>query len=126
MGHDWQVLNPLDVIRRYTEDVWNGADPDAMAAFVADPCLRHEAGHLDTMDLATNRARLVETLARFPELAIVNRELLADGERVASCYELSWFEDGQRRAICGIEVFRVQNGKISETWNATPAEGVWG
>ena len=94
MGHDWQVLNPLDVIRRYTEDVWNGADPDAMATFVADPCLRHEAGHLDTMDLATNRARLVETLARFPELAIVNRELLADGERVASCYELSWSEDG--------------------------------
>lgn len=126
MGHDWWVLSPLDVVRRYTEDVWNAADPDAMPHFVADPCLRHEAGRLDAMDLATNRARLVETVARFPGLVIVNKELFGEGERVASCYELSWSEDGARRTMCGIEVFLVRDGKISETWNATPAEGTWG
>jgi predicted SnoaL-like aldol condensation-catalyzing enzyme len=51
---------------------------------------------------------------------------LAEGELYATGYQCSFVSEGQEQTLSGIEIFRVRNDKIVETWNSAPGAGPWG
>jgi hypothetical protein len=112
-----------EFLQAYADDVYHSRDPEAPARFIADPCLRHEAGELITMSLTDNRARIAGFLERHPTAGFRNRITVSDGEFITSCYEADL---GGGQVISGIEVFRIVDGRITETWNSHPLPGAWG
>ncbi len=115
-------MEPVDVVQAYFDEVYAGRDPSAAERFIADPCLRHEHGQLIEMTLAQNIERIAHFLDTAPDLAYASPVLTGNGEYVTSCFDLMF--DGA--AISGIEVFRVVDARITETWNSTTQKGRWG
>jgi len=115
-----------EFIQQYTEDVYGKRDPEAATRYIADPCLRHEHGQLVTMPLADNIARIRGFLDQAAELTFDTPILLSDGEYLASCYNATIGSGESARTVSAVEVFRVVDGKITETWNTPPQPGAWG
>ena len=113
-------------IQEYTEEVYHGRDPEALARFVADPCIRHEHGHQVVMSLAENKARVAAFLAQAADVRFDFAVELAEDEFYASAYQFTFSGGEGRRTLSAIEVFRVQAGKITETWNSSAGQGPWG
>ena len=51
---------------------------------------------------------------------------MAEGDLYAAAYQFSFMADGQESTLSGMEIFRVRDGKIVETWNSAAGEGPWG
>ena len=116
-------MDLADFLHRYTDDVYHATDPEAAVRYIADPCLRHEHGELVTMSLADNLDRIRAFLATAPGVRITNRLLVVGSDGlVSSCFEITIGD----QTVSGIEVFRVVDGLITETWNSTVQAGAWG
>jgi predicted SnoaL-like aldol condensation-catalyzing enzyme len=115
-------MQPLDVVNAYFEQVYTRRDADAVRIFVADPCLRHEHGELVTKTLDANVARVAALLDQAPDLRFDTPALFGDGEYVTAVFNLRT----GGRTLSGIEVFRVQGGRITETWNSAVQPAAWG
>jgi hypothetical protein len=125
------------VIERWTA-VWNEGRLEWIPDLVADPCMRHHPGSVDKFTVVDNVERVRAGRRQFPGVAFENVVLTVDGEYVTSVYTMRWdaaplgdtpgppgsAEDGRREAA-GIEVFRVVDGLITETWNVEPGPGPW-
>jgi predicted SnoaL-like aldol condensation-catalyzing enzyme len=115
------MTEPRKVIERWTE-VWNLGRLEWIPELVADPCVRHHPARVETVTTAENVERVRSGRQQFPGVAFENVVLAADGEYVTSVYTMRW--DGGHEAA-GIEVFRVVDGCITETWNTEPGQGPW-
>ncbi len=113
-------------LQEYTEAVYHAADPEAAGRFIADPCIRHEHGHQVVMSLAENKARIAGFLAQAGKVTFNNIVVLADGDLLASAYEFSFGPDDNQTKLSGMEIFKIQGGKITETWNTAAGQGPWG
>ncbi|MGE0599631.1 MAG: nuclear transport factor 2 family protein [Dehalococcoidia bacterium] len=113
-------------LQEYTDAVYHAADPEAAGRFIADPCVRHEHGHQLVMSLAENKARIAGFLARATNPRFTNSIVLEQGDLLASAYEFSFGPDDNRVTMSGIEIFKIRDGKIAETWNPAAGEGPWG
>lgn len=113
-------------IQEYTDAVYHDRDPAAAARYIADPCIRHEHGHQVVMTLAENKARIAGFLAQATNVRFDNAAALAEGDLYAAAYEFNCVVDGQEIARSGIEIFKIRDGKIVETWNSAAGEGLWG
>ena len=113
-------------IRDYTEAVYHMRDPGAAARYIADPCIRHEHGHRVVMSLAENTARIAGFLERATDVRFESAATVAEGELYATAYQFSFVSEGAAQTLSGIEIFRVRDGKIVETWNSAPGVGPWG
>jgi predicted SnoaL-like aldol condensation-catalyzing enzyme len=111
-----------DFLQRYADDVYHARDARAATRYIADPCVRHEHGHLVTMSLADNIARIASFLETAEEVSFSTALNVGNGEHIASAYEVIIGD----RTMSGIEIFRVVDGKIVETWNSTVQPGLWG
>jgi predicted SnoaL-like aldol condensation-catalyzing enzyme len=78
------------------------------------------------MSLAENTARIAGFLERATDVRFENAATLAEGELYAAAYQFSFVSDGAEQTLSGIEIFRVSDGKIIETWNSAPGAGSWG
>jgi predicted SnoaL-like aldol condensation-catalyzing enzyme len=116
-------MSLVEFLQRYTDEIYHAADPGAAGRFIADPCLRHEPGELITMSLAENTARIAGFLERFPGARFENVVVTESGEHLTTVYQADL---GEGRVLAGIEVFRVVDGRITETWNGAPSAGAWG
>lgn len=116
-------MSLVDFLQRYTDEIYHAADPEAAGRFIADPCLRHEPGELITMSLADNKARITGFLERFPGARFDSVVVTESGEHLTTVYQAHL---GGGQVLAGIEVFRVVNGLITETWNSAPSTGAWG
>lgn len=113
-------------IQEYTDAVYHDRNPDAAERYIADPCIRHEHGHRVVMSLAENKTRIAGFIASVTNLRFENAAALAEGELYAAAYQFSFTSEGADSTLSGIEIFRIENGKITETWNAAAGEGPWG
>lgn len=119
-------MSLTDFLQRYTDDVYMARNPEAARDYIADPCLRHEHGHLVTMSIEENVARVRDFLARASTMQFDNVVLVDDGAHVASAYNITFGNGDDVQTVSGIEVFRVVNGKITETWNSSIQPDAWG
>jgi hypothetical protein len=107
----------------YISEIYTARDADAARRFIADPCLRHEHGELVTMSMEQNIARINAFLDKYAGVTFSNRCVVANDDHVVTCFDAT-LENG--RVISGVEVFKVVNGKVTETWNSLPGSGAWG
>ncbi len=107
----------------YISEIYLARNAEAARRFVADPCLRHEHGELVTMSIEQNIARITAFLHKYPNVTLVNRCVVANDDYVVSCFDAT-LENGS--VMSGVEVFKVVDGKVTETWNSLPGSGAWG
>jgi predicted SnoaL-like aldol condensation-catalyzing enzyme len=116
-------MNLHAFVDRYLNEVYVARNAEAARRYIADPCLRHEHGELVVLNLDDNVARIHGFLDQFPNIAFTNRLVVADTDTVAVVAD---FNLGDGQVLSAVEVFKVVDGKITETWNTKPAPGAWG
>lgn len=137
-------LEPRDIVGSYVERVWNLGDSSAVAEYCADPYVRHDAGrsrvmsHAEQLERVTSERR-AGTAEDGRSLRFETLLLAGDGRDVTWVWNMtgptgtelaaSGVEAevvGDELRICGIEVFRVVDGRIAAVWNSPPMAGHWG
>ena len=133
-----------DIVAEYVERVWNRGDSSAVVELCADPYVRHDAGrsrvmsHADQLHRVT-RERAAGTAADGRSLRFETLLLAGDERDVTWVWNMTGPTGteleasgvaaevvGEEMRICGIEVFRVAEGRIAEVWNSPPMAGHWG
>lgn len=120
--------NPLEVVDRYTEQVYHQRDLTSLEDLVADPMIRHEPdGTRLVLTIEQATLRIASFHQQFRSMRFTNRKIIQDQESIAAAYEADLVtEDGEVSTICGIEIFTVREGRITEVWNAPAGNGSWG
>lgn len=114
-------------IQDYTEQVYHAQDAEAAARFIADPCIRHEHGHQVVMTLAENKKRIAGFFTQFANARFTYVAEVAEGNLYSAAYQCEFTDPaGERQTFSGIEIFKIEDGKITETWNPAAGQGPWG
>ncbi len=137
-------LSAREVVASYVERVWNRGDSSGVLEYCADPYTRHDAGstrvmsHTEQLKRVTSE-RAAGTAADGRSLHFQTLLLAGDGRDVTWVWNMTGPTGtelaesgvaaevvGDELRICGIEVFRVVEGRITEVWNSPPMAGHWG
>ncbi len=114
------------VVTRYLDVLYNERRLDLIPELIADPTWRHKAGEVKALTMAETIQRLQDTLDLCPELHFDSVVLHDDGTMVTVNWNgRSTQTNGKTYEYCGIEVFRVADGKIVEIWNSRETGGHW-
>lgn len=115
---------PRELIDLYVERIWNAGDAEFVREICADPMVRHESGKVLELDhdqqVERVRRTVVATRPKFTNLFVI-----ADDEHVAAVWNMSGSSE-KVPEMCGIEVFRVRDGRLAECWNHPHALAHWG
>ncbi len=113
-------------VTTYLDVLYNQRRLDLIPELIADPTWRHHAGEVKALDLAATIARLQATLDLCPVLQFETAMIHDDGTMVTVAWNgNSTQKDGKSYVYCGIEVFRVLDGRIVEIWNSRETSGHW-
>ena len=115
-----------DTVSTYLDVLYNQRRLDLIPELIADPTVRHHAGEVKELDLAASIARLQATLDLCPVLQFATSMMHDDGTLVTVAWNgNSTQANGKSFVYCGIEVFRVLEGRIVEIWNSRETSGHW-
>ena len=115
-----------DVVRRYLDLLYNERRLDLIPELISDPTWRHKAGEVTSLTMEETVARLEDTLELCPVLHFDTAMLCATDEMVTVAWNgRSTQTNGKSYTYCGIEVFRVVDGRITEIWNSRETGGHW-
>lgn len=117
-----QQRTPNEIVTIYCERAWNDCETDLIREICANPVIRHYAGRTQEMDhdsqIARIRERHVSAKPRFTGIV-----QFSEGPYVAYVWNN---ETAQGAKKSGIEIFKIEDGKIVEVWNpSTVDEGHW-
>ena len=115
-----------EVVVRYLDVLYNERRLDLIPELIADPTWRHHAGEVKQLSIDETVARLEATLALCPVLQFDTSLLHDGGDLVTVAWNgRSTQSDGRSYEYCGIEIFRVADGRIVEIWNSRETGGHW-
>lgn len=112
------------IARRVMEEVWNRASVAAVDTFFADDFVSHKTAG-DLPDREGIKRRHANTHAGFSDVRFETDYLVAEGDKVAMHWTFTGTyrsgyggtaPPGTRVSITGINVYRIENGKIAEEW----------
>ena len=120
--------SPSELVDRYTEQVYHQRDLTSLETLLADPMIRHEPdGTRLVLTIEQAKLRIESFHQQFRSMRFTNRKIIQDQDSIAAAYEADLVdEDGEISTICGIEIFTIRNGRITEVWNAPAGNGSWG
>jgi steroid delta-isomerase-like uncharacterized protein len=113
------------IIRRMTEEFYNQGNVETAEQFFADTYVHHDPASPQVRDRDGLKANLRAFLAGCPDLHITTDQLLAEGDMVTKrwTYHATHTSDlsglpptGKRITMSGLELFRLADGKIVESW----------
>ena len=120
------VRDARSVVVTYLDVLYNQRRLDLIPELIADATWRHKAGEVKCLTIAESVKRLQDTLELCPELHFDTMVMHDDGTMVTVNWNgRSTQRDGRSYEYCGIEVFRVVDGKIVEIWNSRETSGHW-
>jgi len=124
--------NAVDVVTRYIESVWNGADIAVFEDLTTPDFAYHLGGQLPR-DRQGMLAFLAMVRLAFPDWRVEVVDTIADEHRVA----VRWHgqvthqgafhgipPSGKRLAVSGINVYHVVDGRISAEWEQMDSLGM--
>ena len=110
------------LVQRFYEEVTNQKNLAALDQFVAPNAVNHTV----PSGLPQGPSQFLSMhLNAFPDLQVTVQDLLADGDKVVAIVSIHATQQGAFRAvsptgkpitILGINVFRIENGKMVEHW----------
>ena len=117
--------SPSELVDRYTEQVYHQRDLTSLETLLADPMIRHEPdGTRLVLTIEQAKLRIESFHQQFRSMRFTNRKIIQDQDSIAAIYEADLVdEDGEISTICGIEIFTIRNGRITEVWNAPAGNG---
>jgi steroid delta-isomerase-like uncharacterized protein len=115
------------LVRRFYEEVWDRGNTAFALEVFADDYVRHDARGGEAPPGGEGQARIAADFRRaFPDLRFRVDMLLADGDLVAGCWTATgthtgaWAgvaPTGRRVEFCGVNIFRLEVGRVVEIWN---------
>lgn len=114
---------PVDVVRRYLEEIYHEGRVELVRELCADPVVRHDPGRTSQMTHDEQVERISAELPKWSPL--FTWDVLAGDADYAV---LVWNATGRtaERTLSGIEVFKVADGRITDVWNSTYTTQPWG
>jgi steroid delta-isomerase-like uncharacterized protein len=114
------------LVRRYNDDFWGKGDESLVEELFAETLVDHNpAGN----DLPPGREGMRQALANFrtafPDLTTSLEHLIAEGDKVVLRWRARGTHEGELMGIpatgkqvtlSGIDILRIENGKIAERW----------
>jgi steroid delta-isomerase-like uncharacterized protein len=126
--------SPEDVVRGLFETVFNEGDLDAIERFVAPDHRNHDPTAPPAPPGPQGVRKLVEDYREaFPDLRIQTEEIFASGDLVAHRWTLTGTQRGEimgisptgrRVEVSGIEINRIDRGKIADSWALSDVDGM--
>ena len=113
------------LLERYWEEASNQGNYELVRELCADPIIRHDVdGGVTKLSHDEQIARVKMGVEDFGVHIdrIINH---ADDTNVTSIWETKSAKD-ENMNLCGIEVFKVENGRLAHCWNAPYGKGKWG
>ncbi len=115
------------LVIRHFEDFVNNKDLDAIDRNLDAGFVDHDGPGGRVVDRAADRAMTAAMHRTFPDLRLVVKDSVAQGDRVAvrNLWTGTHAETGQRMACHGFVMWRIAGGKIAERWaTVTPMHEV--
>lgn len=136
-------MSAEEIVLRYFQEVWNEGRAELVGDLCADPITRHDADGVVQLDHAaqierveTNRAATASPDGR--NLRFDNIVVAAGDHDVCLVWNMTAPADcrlaqadvpktliGDEIRMCGTEIFRVTDGRISDVWNPPAMAGHW-
>lgn len=117
------------LVREYWETVYNGKDPQAIAAFITEDFVRNNFARPQVNEPGADDdvRRIAEDLADFPDLQVTIDDLVAEGDMVAARMTWSGSQSdaidqwhapatGNPTTFPFMAFYRVECGKLAEVW----------
>lgn len=113
------------VLERYWEEASNQGNYELIRELCADPIVRHDPEGKSTQLSHDEQIARVK-MGREDMGVHIDRVIThADDTYVTSIWEIT-SEKHENMNLCGIEVFKVEDGKLAHCWNAPYGNGKWG
>ena len=116
-----------ELIRRFTEEVWNKGNLDVVYDTFAEDYVRHDLRPGNPPPGPAGQKRIAADFrAAFPDIHSTVEMMLAEGEFVVTRWTAEGTNTGQwgsvaptgkRARLSGVNIFRIVNGKVAELWN---------
>jgi steroid delta-isomerase-like uncharacterized protein len=123
------------VLRRFTEEIWNNGKLDQIGEFVAANHMNHPAASAPDLGQGSQALGKLVSLYRtaFPDARLTIEDQIAEGDRVVT----RWTATGTHRGelfgmpatgkpvkVTGVFIDRLADGKIAESWGEFDALGM--
>jgi steroid delta-isomerase-like uncharacterized protein len=121
-----------ELVRRFEEKVWNERNPSRVDEFFAASHVFRAAGS-PPLDFEGHRQMIAHFQGAFPDGRNTSDELLADGDKVVQRWTYRGTHHGAFQGIpptgrevmlTGISIWRVEDGKIVESWHELDTLGL--
>jgi hypothetical protein len=111
------------LLERYWDEASNQGHVELIRELCADPIVRHDPGKITRLSHDEQIARVKFGIEEMG--VMISRVLIhATDDAATSVWNLTSTKDPNLK-LCGIEVFRVEDGRLAECWNTPYAEGHW-
>ncbi len=113
------------LVRRFEEEVWNGRNPSLVDEFFAASHIFRAAGS-PPLDREGHRQMIAHFQGAFPDGRNTSEELVAEGDKVVQRWTFRGTHrgafqgippTGRQVTLTGISIWRVEGGKIVESWH---------
>jgi len=115
------------LVRRFYEEVWNKGNYEVADEIFAEDYVRHDLRPGNPPPGPAGQKKIAtEFRAAFPDLSSTTEMLIAEGDMVVARWTMegtntgSWGgvpATGKHAKMVGVNIFRVQDGKVVELWN---------
>lgn len=116
-----------DLFERW-ERVWHEGESDLISACVAPTYLRHDHLGDRTVTRDAYRAELANVRANRPNIRVVVYDHALSADRAWFRFAFQWTdpETGEPQSQAGMQAYRIEAGKLAETWLALlPLGSAW-
>jgi predicted ester cyclase len=127
MAIDAGAGSNIEIVREYTERVFNAHNP-ALASEYVTPDVKWHGGTLGTVEGVEGLVGLLQGfIGALPDLNAQEQEIVADGDTVAVRFVVEATHQGDLLGIPptgrpvrwdAVDVYRLKDGKITEEWAA--------
>ena len=110
------------------ERVWHEGQYDLVAQCVQPNYIRHDEAGDRTVTREAYATEIAKTRSERPDIRIVVYDHTFEGNRAWFRFEFKWIDPktGEKRTRAGMQVYRIEDGKLAETWlTLQPLGSAW-
>jgi predicted SnoaL-like aldol condensation-catalyzing enzyme len=109
------------IVRRLLEELWSTGNLELADELFTDDFLHHSVPDGTPRGPEGQRQFIPAVRARVPGLRITIDDLIAEADRVVARWTGTYMTaDGGQRTYSGVDIVRIENGRIAELWSFVP------
>lgn len=125
--------NGKAIARRFTKDLWDKGELSVADEIIAPDFVDHDPVSGQGPGLKGYKEMVGAFRAAFPDLRVKNEDVIAEGDKVAARWTARGTHNGvlmnipptgKQVMLKGIDVLRIEGGKIVERWGEFDALGM--